>query len=80
MEHENDDDPSVHWEQLQKYHRKKMQLLKDGTEKLQKEKVDMNSVGPASNDDAITEIIAGGKAISALRSTICLVAPVFVYV
>jgi len=75
MEHENDDDPSVHWERLQEYHRKKMQLLKDETEKLQKEKDYMNYVDPARSDDVIIEINAGGKVISALRSTLCLVAP-----
>ncbi|OEU11365.1 hypothetical protein FRACYDRAFT_228067 [Fragilariopsis cylindrus CCMP1102] len=53
-----------------------MKVLKEETEKLQKEKDTMNTVGPtSSDDDVIIEINAGGKVISALRSTLCLVAP-----
>jgi hypothetical protein len=74
--YENDDDPSIHWERLQESQRKKMNVLKEETEKLQKEKNTMNNIGPASNnDDVIIEINAGGKVISTLRSTLCLVAP-----
>jgi hypothetical protein len=74
--YKNDDDPSIHWERLQESQRKKMKVLKEETEKLQEEKDTMNDVGPASNnDDVIIEINAGGKVISALRSTLCLVAP-----
>ncbi|OEU11751.1 hypothetical protein FRACYDRAFT_244874 [Fragilariopsis cylindrus CCMP1102] len=74
--HKNDDDPSIHWERLQESQRKKMKVLKEETEKLQKEKDTMNVVGPASNnDDDIFEINVGGKVIFALRSTLCLVAP-----
>jgi preprotein translocase subunit YajC len=77
---DNADDPFTLWERLQESQRKKMKLLKDETEKLQKEKDIMNSVGAAtinsSNDgDIIIEINAGGKIIEALRSTLTLVAP-----
>ena len=71
------DDPFALWERLQESKQKKMKLLKEGTEKLQDEKDTMNSAvadANISNDDIIV-INAGGKIISALRSTLCLVAP-----
>jgi hypothetical protein len=74
---DDDDDPSTLWERLQESQRKKMKLLKDETEKLQREKDIMNSVGAATSsiDDDIIEINAGGKIIEALRSTLTLAAP-----
>ena len=71
------DDPFALWERLQESKQKKMKHLKEGTEKLQDEKDTMNSAvadANISNDDIIV-INAGGKIISALRSTLCLVAP-----
>ena len=71
------DDPFALWERLQESQQKKLKLLKEGTEKLQNEKDTMNSAiadANISNDDIIV-INAGGKIISALCSTLCLVAP-----
>jgi hypothetical protein len=69
------DDATVLWEELQEIQRKKMMILREETEKLQKEKDTMNSIVSAANisEDDIIEINAGGKIIVALRSTLTLV-------
>jgi len=79
-----DADPIVHWERLQDSGRKRMKLMEDEKQKLQKEIDTMNSVigiGKKSatktsndDDDIIIEINVGGTIICALRSTLCLVA------
>jgi hypothetical protein len=68
------DDATVLWEELQEIQRKKMMILREETEKLQKEKDTMNSIVSAANisEDDIIEINAGGKIIVALRSTLTL--------
>jgi hypothetical protein len=76
MKHTNDDDddPSVLWERCQQSHQKRVKQMEEEKDNLQNEIDTMNSiVGPsASNDDVIIEINAGGKIISALRSTLTL--------
>jgi len=76
------DDPVIHLERFQESQRKRMKLMEDKKEKLQKEIDTMNSVfgevasanNKTSNDNDIIEINAGGIIITALRSTLCLVA------
>ena len=80
---DDDDDPSVLWERCQQSHKKWVKKMKEEKENLQNEIETMNNsiVGStsaaaataASNDeDIIIEINAGGKIISALRSTLTL--------
>ena len=78
------DDPVIHLERFQESQRKRMKLMEEKKDKLQKEIDTMNSVFGAavsannknktSNDNDIIEINAGGIIITALRSTLCLVA------
>mmetsp|Transcript_21133 Transcript_21133/g.22548 ORF Transcript_21133/g.22548 Transcript_21133/m.22548 type:complete len:141 (+) Transcript_21133:51-473(+) len=74
-----EDDSIDHWKRCEESQRKRMKLMEEEKEKLQKEIDTMNSViavAAAANisDDDIIEINAGGKIISVLRSTLCLVA------
>jgi hypothetical protein len=73
-ENDDEDDPSVLSERCQQSHQKRVKQMEEEKDKLQNEIDTMNSiVGPsASNDDVIIEINAGGKIISALRSTLTL--------
>mmetsp|Transcript_65249 Transcript_65249/g.72879 ORF Transcript_65249/g.72879 Transcript_65249/m.72879 type:complete len:353 (-) Transcript_65249:77-1135(-) len=80
-----DADPIVHWERLQDSGRKRMKLMEDKKDKLQKEIDTMNSVIAAAaaaniSGDEIIEINAGGKIISVFRSTLTLASDtVFAY-
>ena len=70
---DDDDDPSVHLERFQQSHKKRVRKMEEEKDKLQNEIETMNSIvgsAAASNDDDIIEINAGGKIISALRSTL----------
>lgn len=72
-----DDDPMVHWKRCEESQRKRMKVMREEKEKIQKEIDTMNSVVAAAtniSDDDIIKINAGGKIISVLRSTLCLVA------
>ena len=77
----DDDDPSVLWERCQQSHKKRAEKMKEEKDNLQNEIETMNNsivggtsaAAAASNDDdVIIEINAGGKIISALRSTLTL--------
>jgi len=74
----DEDDPSILWERCQQSHKKRVKKMKEEKENLQNEIETMNNsiVGSTSaaagNEDVIIEINAGGKIISALRSTLTL--------
>lgn len=70
-----DDEAAVLWKKLQKTQRKKMKQLEAETEQLQTEKDTMAAVMTAPTnirDDDIITINAGGKMITALRSTLII--------
>ena len=73
---DDDDDVATLWEQLQAKQRKKLQRLETATEKLQQEKETMEASMMSSNNatqanDVLT-INAGGKLITAMRSTLTI--------
>ncbi|OEU10860.1 hypothetical protein FRACYDRAFT_263729 [Fragilariopsis cylindrus CCMP1102] len=77
----DDDDPSVLWERCQQSHKKRVKKMKEEKDNLQNEIETMNNsivgstsaaAAATSNEDVIIEINAGGKIISALRSTLTL--------
>jgi hypothetical protein len=83
--YDDEDDPSVHLARFQQSHQKMIKKMeedhqimikkmKEEKDKLQNEIDTMNSAvgSAASSDDFIIEINAGGKIISALRSTLTL--------
>jgi len=70
------DNPIDHWKRCEEAQRKRMKLMGEEKEKLQKEIDTMNSVVVAAtniSDDDIIKINAGGIIFSALRSTLTLV-------
>ena len=70
-----DDEAAVLWKKLQATQRKKMKQLEADTEQLQTEKDTMTAAmtAPANiRDDDIITINAGGKLITALRSTLTI--------
>ena len=76
---EDEEDVTILWEQLQAKQRKKMQRLETATEKLQTEKETMEaSMGtPGTREDSaeandVLTINAGGKLITAMRSTLII--------
>ena len=71
----DDDEAAVLWKKLQATQRKKMKQLEADTEQLQTEKDTMAAAmtAPANiRDDDIITINAGGKLITALRSTLTI--------
>ena len=71
----DDDEAAVLWKKLQATQRKKMKQLEADTEQLQTEKDTMTAAmtAPANiRDDDIITINAGGKLITALRSTLTI--------
>ena len=72
---DNDDEAAVLWKKLQETQHKKMKQLEAETEQLQTEKDTMAAVMKAPGnirDDDIITINAGGKIITALRSTLTI--------